>query len=1179
MNKHSAHLKYHKTLIIFIAGLVYLLLPDWLPAQDYFGRIKGPNGGEITALAINSSDIIYVGTWGGGMQRSDNDGSSWNTINTGLDNKYISSIAFNSDNDVFAGTFGGGVYRSTDNGGTWTAASNGITNLNVKVVAVNDSGHVFAGTYGSGVFRSEDNGTTWSNISSGIKYLDIEDITFPRNGNLLVGTYGGGMYRSSDYGQSWKRSNSQLYNYFIHDFHQNSAGEIFAATNGRGIVMSIDHGLSWAEVDTTIADLNTTAVIVNSEGALVASTRSKGLFWVNPILSEDFRTTNIRTSGADIFAINSSGHIYAAMPISGLSKSTNNGESWQGVSLSQYVLNFRVFMRDKNYILAMGLGDNIYLSTDFGNSWSLMSFPATLTGGFSFADNGAIYASTDQGVLKSVDNGATWNSTTSYPDENKTIKVVAGTDNHVYATTFDPEAKDSNAWMYRSTNGGANWDTVLVNNDKIEPLAVGRNGDVYTSLFPYEIWHTTDNGENWGTYAVSNFAIYSFAFKHDNELLAASMEGFSRSTDNGQNWTSSNAGLSSVPYIKTISVGEDSTIYLAIDNYKGLYYSTDDGVSWENYNADLTIANFGSMALTEGDDMFVTMNSMFRHVDESSMVVPTLLYPDNNTGGIEIHPELKWNAADNAELYQLEVSFNDAFTGVVERVTLSDTSRTIYYQLEHNKKYYWRVRSKNHITLSQWSAVRAFNTVISPPNLDLPADSARGVAVDPVLSWHPVEGAIRFTLQVSDADDFSNLILDQTDIADTLFQIGGLENLRMYYWRVMAFSDITSSLWSEQWQFFTILPPPNLRFPLDNSKDIFPQVNFIWDTVITANQYFIQVSKNKEFMPVIYDGKTDSDTSHFFTLLEYNTDYYWRILSGNDDGQSLWSVAWTFLTALQEPLLISPADTTIDAPLSVNLTWEEYDIADSYHLQFATDADFNDIVLEETELADTEYQVDGLDYYTGYYWRVRVNVGDRSSYWSEVWAFQTLMQVTELREPADGATNQNSDLYLKWLAVKGAKWYHLRVADEITMNKIIYEADSLTYLQKDISGLEVETTYYWHARAYNDETGSGWSGIWSFTTADEGTFVFDFILPNSVKAYPNPFNSSINLSFTLKDDADITVRVLNMLGETVEVIYRGWQPAGAYNYLWPPGALPQGTYFYQVMIGNSSIIKKIKLID
>ncbi len=1179
MNKFPTHFNHIKTMIIAMVSLTFLLAPDSAEAQDYFGRIQGPNGGEITALAINSNDIIYVGTWGGGMQRSDDNGESWNDITTGLGNLFVSSIAFNSDNHVFAGTFGGGVFRSTDNGGTWTEVNNGITNLNVKVVAVNDSGHVFAGTYGSGVFRSEDNGATWTNISNGIKYLDIEDITFARNGNLLVGTWGGGMYRSSNYGMSWKRSNSQLYNYFIHDFHQNSSGEIFAATNGRGIVMSIDHGLSWSEVDTNITDLNTTAVIVSSVGELVVSTRSKGIFWVDPLISEDLRRSNIRIGGVNSFAINSSGVIFAALPISGLMKSTNDGENWQGVGLDQSFLNYRMFLRDKSFIISSSLGGGLYLSTDFGVTWPSINFPYALTGGFSFADNGAIYAATDQGVVKSVDDGATWNATTAYPNQNKTVKVVAGSDNYVYATTFDPGSQPPVAVLFRSSNGGVNWDTVIVNENIIEPIAVGRNGDVYISLYPYEFMHTSDNGANWDNFSNSNFAIYSFAFKHDNEVLAATGDGFSRSTDNGKNWTSSNVGFPNIPFIKTIAVGEDSTIYLAINDSKGLNYTTDDGVTWENYNADLTITNFSAMGLTEDDDLFITANSMFRHVDESSMFVPTLVYPDNNTGGIEVFPELKWNTAENADLYQLEVSFNGAFTGVVESVTLSDTSRKIYYELENNKKYYWRVRAKNHSTLSQWSAVRAFNTVIAPPLLDLPADSARGVPVDPVLSWHPVESAIRYSLQVSDVVDFSNMILDQTDITDTLFQINGLENLKTYYWRVMAFSDISNSVWSEEWSFLTILPPPNLRYPSDKSVDLYPKINFIWDTVETSNQYYIQVAKNADFAPVIYDGKTDSDTSHFFTLLEYNTEYHWRIRSGNDDGLSIWSEAWSFITAIKEPILLSPSDSTTDAPLSATLAWEEYDGADSYHLQFATDADFNDIIIEETELTGTEYEAASLDYYTDYYWRVRVNIGDRSSYWSEVWTLQTMMQVAELREPANGATGQKSALYLKWFAVKGAKWYHLQVADEMTMNKIIYEADSLDYVQRDIAGLEVATTYYWRARAYNSDAGSDWSETWSFTTADKGTSVSDFIIPNSVEAFPNPFNSSINLRFSLKNDANITVRVLNIMGGTEAVIFSGWKSAGVYDYIWQANGLPQGTYFYQVMIGGSSVIKKIKLVE
>jgi hypothetical protein len=55
----------------------------------------GPDGGHIVALAIDpsNSSIMYAGTWGAGIYKSTNGGSSWRLSNSGLENYYINIIA------------------------------------------------------------------------------------------------------------------------------------------------------------------------------------------------------------------------------------------------------------------------------------------------------------------------------------------------------------------------------------------------------------------------------------------------------------------------------------------------------------------------------------------------------------------------------------------------------------------------------------------------------------------------------------------------------------------------------------------------------------------------------------------------------------------------------------------------------------------------------------------------------------------------------------------------------------------------------------------------------------------------------------------------------------------------------------------------------------------------------
>ncbi|MEL6672476.1 MAG: reprolysin-like metallopeptidase [Bacteroidota bacterium] len=88
------------------------------------------------------------------------------------------------------------------------------------------------------------------------------------------------------------------------------------------------------------------------------------------------------------------------------------------------------------------------------------------------------------------------------------------------------------------------------------------------------------------------------------------------------------------------------------------------------------------------------------------------------------------------------------------------------------------------------SIIMNFNLIDGPPpapTLDSPQDTAIGVSPTPLLSWDPAQGATSYQVQVAADPNFSTLIVNDSLIPDTFYQVtNALNNATFYYWRVIA---------------------------------------------------------------------------------------------------------------------------------------------------------------------------------------------------------------------------------------------------------------------------------------------------------------------------------------------------------------------------------------------------------
>ena len=78
--------------------------------------------------------------------------------------------------------------------------------------------------------------------------------------------------------------------------------------------------------------------------------------------------------------------------------------------------------------------------------------------------------------------------------------------------------------------------------------------------------------------------------------------------------------------------------------------------------------------------------------------------------------------------------------------------------------------------------------------------------------------------------------------------------------------------------------------------------------------------------------------------------------------------------------------------------------------------------------------------------------------------------------------------------------------------------------------------------------------------------------------YPNPFNPSTNINFSIPNSGLVTLRVYNVLGQQVAELVNQEMEAGKHTYEFDGSKLSSGMYVYQLNTETVSISKKMLLI-
>ncbi|MHB8581039.1 MAG: glycosyl hydrolase 53 family protein [Ignavibacteriaceae bacterium] len=143
---------------------------------------------------------------------------------------------------------------------------------------------------------------------------------------------------------------------------------------------------------------------------------------------------------------------------------------------------------------------------------------------------------------------------------------------------------------------------------------------------------------------------------------------------------------------------------------------------------------------------------------------------------------------------------------------------------------------------------------------------------------------------------------------------------------------------------------------------------------------------------------------------------------------------------------------------------------------------------------------------------------------------------------------------------------------------------------KSIGGLGV---FYWEPESYNWPINQVYQlGAWDPKTKEPTAALDAFLginvtsvtkeksipLNYDLKIYPNPFNPSTTIEYTLPKSSNTSIVIYDILGEQLVTLVDGLKQAGSYDLTWSAQNVPSGVYICVIRSGNFFETKKIVLL-
>jgi hypothetical protein len=304
-------------------------------------------------------------------------------------------------------------------------------------------------------------------------------------------------------------------------------------------------------------------------------------------------------------------------------------------------------------------------------------------------------------------------------------------------------------------------------------------------------------------------------------------------------------------------------------------------------------------------------------------------------------------------------------------------------------------------------------------------------------------------------------------------------------------------------------------------------------------------------------------------------DYFYYVTAMYDEGESFPSnISSQYVSFIVDPLSILPDDSIFYDAFTVTITTETEN-ADVYYTLDGSEPTESSTKYTEPFIVDRNITIKAKGYKDG------LKDSDTA-----VAIYYILYTIDNLQiETADNAA------MLSWDAPYGSDsnssllGYNVyRATDEEGDEPILLNSEPVTETQYD--DLKVEPgDYQYHIKAVYEQ-GESLASETIYVTVMGLSVQDDYQIIKATEllnAYPNPFNPTTTISFTIKEADFVTVEIFNISGRRVKTLAKDNYETGKYNLVWngendSGKKLSSGIYFYRMKTSTYQKSKKFIML-